>query len=168
MTASHKSALAQAYRQMMQRIQHSLHHHEHQSTRSTLAKALDWAREQAVTLGEIGQEDARNIANYVYRDLKDLADHLHAAEKDHAAWLHMDLELVEAEIWDLLTSVADTTRVELAALEAQANAYYSGEIAGPGSLCCDACGHVVDLASAEPIPDCPECGGQQFHRITRV
>ena len=164
MSKQSKHSQGHAYRRMMERVKHALDGHAH-SQPSALDRALGWAREQAVNLGEIGHEEAQKIADYVYRDIKDLADHLNAARKDNAAWLHMDLELVEAEIWDLLTSVADKTRVELAELEAQADAYYTGEVAGPGSLYCDACGHVISLKEAEEIPSCPQCDGNRFHRL---
>ncbi len=181
MTAPHDHPKAHAYRRMMARINQALdghghgyshdyrHDHDHNEadseTVTPLTKALHWAREQAVLLGEIGHEDAGKIAEYVYRDLKDLADHLHAAGKDHAAWLQMDLELIEAELWDLLLSVADRTKVELTALDIAAHAYYSDEVAAPGQLCCDACGAILTLTHAEHLPPCPRCAATRFHRL---
>jgi FHA domain-containing protein/zinc ribbon family protein len=47
-----------------------------------------------------------------------------------------------------------------------------GELAGPGSLRCVACGYALSLAaleelpSAEPVPTCPACGGTRFRRAS--
>jgi hypothetical protein len=38
----------------------------------------------------------------------------------------------------------------------------SGAIAGAGSFRCQQCGYVMTLAGAEPLNDCPRCGGSEF------
>jgi hypothetical protein len=42
----------------------------------------------------------------------------------------------------------------------------SGTLAGTGSFRCEECGYVVNLAAADELPSCPECGGASFARAS--
>ncbi|MEZ5122625.1 MAG: FHA domain-containing protein [Solirubrobacterales bacterium] len=42
----------------------------------------------------------------------------------------------------------------------------AGTLAGTGSFRCDGCGYLVTLTSDDTLPDCPGCGGSQFHRAS--
>jgi predicted nucleic acid-binding Zn-ribbon protein len=42
----------------------------------------------------------------------------------------------------------------------------TGTIAGAGSFRCRRCGYVLTLTGAEPLTECPECGGEEFTRAS--
>ncbi len=42
----------------------------------------------------------------------------------------------------------------------------SGTLAGTGSFRCEACGHVVTLAAADTLPECPQCRSASFTRAS--
>ena len=46
----------------------------------------------------------------------------------------------------------------------QAVGYHAGEITGPGTLVCAACGAEVHMHQPGHIPPCPKCHGIQFKR----
>jgi len=43
-------------------------------------------------------------------------------------------------------------------------AFNAGTLAGAGSFRCDSCGFAVALHERDPVPSCPECGGESFRR----
>lgn len=153
-----------AYHRMLERVRHTLEEAGGR-TRPGLEHALERARERAVHLGELSRDEAHQVADYVRRDIHDVVDYLGETGNEYGAWFHIDMELIEARLLDLITSVADKTRLELAQLQRQADTYHTGEVAGPGALACTACGEVIHLHGARRIPPCPSCGATAFERI---
>lgn len=45
-------------------------------------------------------------------------------------------------------------------------AFNTGTLAGAGSFRCDSCGFAVALHERDPVPECPECGGESFRRAS--
>jgi hypothetical protein len=43
-------------------------------------------------------------------------------------------------------------------------AFNAGTLAGAGSFRCDSCGFAIALHERDPVPECPECGGDAFRR----
>jgi hypothetical protein len=43
-------------------------------------------------------------------------------------------------------------------------AFNAGTLAGAGSFRCDSCGFAIALQERDPVPSCPECGGESFRR----
>ncbi|MFW5454009.1 zinc ribbon-containing protein [Thioalkalivibrio sulfidiphilus] len=160
-----KDRLAHAYDRMLERVRHSLETAEHKVA-PTLEHALEAAREKAVELGEITREEAEKVGDYVRRDLHDMADYLNEASDDYRKWFRMDLQLIEARIMDLLGSIADRTRVEIAEIAARAavRERHTGEITGPGVLMCTECGEELHFKSSGHIPPCPKCKSTTFRR----
>ena len=154
--------LVAAYDRMLERV----HDAEH-ATLPNLRKRVDVAREKAVELGELTREEADRIATYLQRDLRDAAEYLHDTGEELGAWLRFDLKLIERRVLDMFANVADRTRVELAELAErarQASLYHTGEITGPGTLYCTACGRAMRFHKAGHIPPCPSCHATQFQR----
>jgi len=159
------SKLEQAYHTMMQRVQAALQDAE--SGIDTVAEALKHAGEKAVELGELTGDEAEKVADWVRRDAHEAGDYLASTGRDMRDWLHMDMELIELKLLDLMTSVADQTKLELLNLEERAKhvgEYHSGEIAGPGTLECKECGELLHFAKAGHIPPCPKCRHTVFTR----
>ncbi|MDD3517110.1 MAG: zinc ribbon-containing protein [Chromatiales bacterium] len=161
-----RDRLAEAYDRMMERVRHTMEAAGEQA--HTLEQALHEAGEKAVHLGEITREEAANVADYVRRDAEEMAQYLNETGKDMRAWLRMDLELIEARMLELIASVADRTRVELAqfAERAREASYrHTGEITGPGVLECTECGEHLHFTRTGRIPPCPKCKATRFRRV---
>lgn len=155
--------LVQAYERMLERVRQGLDEAE-----EGLEQALGKARDTAVELGELTRDEAERIAAYLRRDMQDMAQHLEQTGSELDTWFHIDLELIEARLLDLLGSVADRTRVELAALAARAQTadlYRTGEVTGPGAFECTACGHRLELHATGHIPPCAHCRATVFRRL---
>jgi hypothetical protein len=78
--------------------------------------------------------------------------------------------LIESQILNLFLRAADKTTVELMRLKEQARAastYHAGEVTGPGTLVCDACGSRQVFHKARRISPCPNCHATEFHRASR-
>ena len=158
-----------AYENMLQRVDELLQKAE-QSTIPTLKKSLEHAREKAVELDELTREEAERIAIYVERDMKDAAGFLVETGEEFREWLRFDLQLIEDRLLDLFVSVADKTRLELRQLADRAREaafYHTGEITGPGTLVCSACGKELHFHKAGRIPPCSGCRATEFRRVNQ-
>ena len=150
------------YHRMMERVKHFI-----EDTEPRVEHAIEAAREKTVELEETTREEATEIANYIRRDLSEIGEYLQDSGQDVGAWFHMDLELIEANLLDLMSSVADKTKVELAEIAARAevaNIYQTGEITGPGTLTCSECGEELHFKKAGHVPPCPKCHSTTFTR----
>ncbi len=155
--------LGEAYELMLERAMADFQKAEHKS-REALHRFIDRAREKAVELEELTEEDAGRVADSLKRDLDHQARYLAETGKDLGDWLGFDVEMLEERTREALLSVADPTVLELLALKARAATYRTGEIAGPGTLVCAQCGERLHLHRAGRIPPCPRCHGTVFHR----
>ena len=144
------SNLHQAYQRMITRA-----HEFIQTGNKKLDQALEHAADYAQKIGEISREEAERLSQQVSRDLKDLGHHLDQSDNDLRTWLHMDVELIEASIRDLLFSVADKTRLELtefARNEGQTAHWHTGEMTAPGVLECTECEKQLHFTRISHIP----------------
>lgn len=139
----------------------------------TLARALEGAKEKLSEVGGLTQEEINKVADYVKRDIEEVAHSLVKSDEDTnddeslAEWLKFDIELIENFALDAFMSVADKTRIELAKLQQMAklnSIYKAGEITGPGTLVCEQCGEELTFKTTSEISKCPKCGGLTFRR----
>lgn len=161
--------LTQAYNRMMERAKTRLEELEHaeQEVLPRLRHSIEHAAEKAVELGELTREEAHMIGEYLRRDLEDAGRYLTEGGRDFRQWLRFDLELIEDRMLDLFRSAADKTRLEMLAFEEmleEASHYQVGEITGPGTLQCDACGARIHFHATSVIPACPKCNATAFSR----
>ena len=132
-----------------------------------LQQALDAAIEKASEVGELTREEAEKIGNYLKRDVYDAAKFLAEDRGELRDWLRFDVEQVERRILDSLSLLVDTTKVDLAEFAEQANRFgewHTGEITGPGTLVCEACGEELHFHKAGHIPPCPKCKETKYRR----
>ena len=158
MVAAYERMLARAD-EMMQRAE--------QSTIPTLRKALEQARDKAVEFNELTREEAEKLSEYVERDMRDAAHLLAETGEELRQWWRFDVELIEHKLMELFANVADKTRLELEQLAEQAREasyYHTGEVTGPGTLVCTACGEELHFTKAGHIPPCPACQGKRYQR----
>ncbi|HDZ16606.1 MAG TPA: hypothetical protein ENI26_02585 [Methylophaga aminisulfidivorans] len=161
-----ETKLNEAYDKMMERVQQLFDDAEQQAL-PTLQRNLDKAKKQAVELKELTHDEAEKIALYIERDLHDAADYIESSGKTVSEWLAFDFEQVENRLLELFASVADKTRLELQQITQMAKTaqqYHTGEVAGIGTLVCDACGCELNFTKTSRIPPCPKCHKTTFSR----
>lgn len=139
-------------------------------TLHSIADALTVAKDKVSALGGYTQEEINKVADAVMRDVE------HAAvspsmqtedDDDLSEWLKFDIDMIENFALDAFMSLADKTRVQLAALELDAKQYHpytAGDVTGPGTFTCDACGKEIAFKSTSVIPKCPACSSNTFTR----
>ncbi len=138
-----------------------------------MQSALDIAKFETVHLGQVSQEEAHEISEYIKRDINDAAEHMMEASAEFYDWLMLDIEVIERKVMELFLSVADHTRLELEKFtdnnshieqqqRKQIPLFSSGEIATPGTLICENCGKTRPYFTAIKIIDCKRCGHQRF------
>ncbi len=130
-----------------------------------LHQAIDQAA-QSSDVQALAGEHAEPLAEALKKDLHAAARYLHDTGKELKDWFGFDVLLLEDRLADLFAKGADQTTVELLKLKQQAALapYHTGEITGPGTLVCDACGEVLHFHRAGHVPPCPRCKGTVFHR----
>ncbi|MFV9615212.1 MAG: zinc ribbon-containing protein [Gammaproteobacteria bacterium] len=159
-------ALGAAYETMYERVAKNLHNAK-EHTGPLLHKFIDEARDKAVELDELTEEDAEKLTDWLKRDLDDAISHIAETDEKLTDWLGFETTLIESALLYLLLETADKTTVELLQLKQNAERpyiYHTGEVTGPGTLICDQCDEVLHFHKAGKIPPCPRCHETQFHR----
>lgn len=169
MTEQHPSPaerLAAAYNRMLERIRELLEDTEDKAI-PTLEEGIRQAADKAVELGEVTREEAEQLGGWIRRDMEEATQYLASGGREFAAWLKFDIGQVEERLLDVLFSVADRTKLELAAFERAMeanNVYKAGEITGAGVLECLDCGERTHFYETATIAACPKCQGTKFRR----
>jgi len=160
-------ALGAAYETMYERVAKSLHNAK-EHTGPLLHKFIDEAKDKAVELDELTEEDAEKLTIWLKRDLDDAIDHIAETDDKLKDWLGFETTLIESALLYLLLETADKTTVELLRMKENArlpSVYHTGEVTGPGTLICDECEEKLHFHNASKIPPCPKCHKTTFHRI---
>lgn len=158
--------LAEGYEQMLERAVKDARQRELKTERR-LHQLIHDARDKAVELGELTQNEADRVAKYLARDLSDVKVFLNETGKEIKDWLGFETSLLESEIGNLLLEVADDTTVDLILLKAMSQDeehYLINQISGPGTLICDGCGEKLKLRRTTKLSACQKCGSDSFHR----
>ena len=157
--------LTHIYDRMMERIKQAW---EQDIGSTTLGQLIENAKEKTVALGEVTQQEAERIGEFLRRDLEDAASFMHREKtKEFVDWLRFDIERVEGRILELFQSVADKTKLEFIRLQERArhaSDYNTGEITGIGTLHCSNCGQTMHFHKTTRISPCPKCHGTRFTR----
>jgi len=125
------------------------------------------AKVKAIQLGELTEEEAEKVGEYLMRDLHEAADFLKDAKKVLADWLYFDYKLVEQKFWETYKAVAKQAKEEWVEFNQRlkhAKEYNTGEVIGVGTLECTGCKEVLHFTRSSTIPKCPKCGGASFVR----
>jgi hypothetical protein len=134
----------------------------------SFADAIELAKAKTHAISALTVEDMHKVAEYVQRDVEDLAHVLEPKNKEElSAWLKFDVDLVENFALEAFLGLADKTSVDLAALKrhGELRRYYTGEISSPGTLTCMACAKPLVFTSTSIIPECHACGAKAFTRM---
>ncbi|MCP4043374.1 MAG: zinc ribbon-containing protein, partial [Gammaproteobacteria bacterium] len=156
-----------AYNRMLERVKSAIDHAE-KDTLPRIHDRIEDAKEKAVELGELTQEEAQKIGDYLRRDLGDAAKFMTRTGSELHEWLSFDIELIEDRLRGLFEQMVDQTRMELDKLAM--NAWKSehlntGEITAMGTLRCTSCGKEMRFQGTGHIPPCPKCHNTSFSRI---
>lgn len=168
-TQDREDKLSRAYHKMVSRVRSMLG--EEEKAKPEVPKGIEAAKQKAVELGELSQEEADQLGDYLQRDLEDAARYLTDTSKALSDWLMLDLELIEEQLLDAFSQVADKTRFELALWAEQARHaqdYHTGEIVGIGTFACLSCGERLHFHKAGRLPPCPKCHHTLFKRLKRT
>ena len=147
-------ALGAAYETMYERVAANLHKVKEQ-TGPLLHKFIDEAKDKAVELDELTEEDAKKLSLWLKRDLDDAISHIAETDANLKDWLGFETTLIESALLYMLLETADKTTVELLRLKENAEQpyhYHTGEVTGPGMLVCDQCDEVLHFHKAGRIP----------------
>lgn len=160
-------ALGEAYELLLDKTVEEAHAAK-VKTGPALHQLIDELAQKSSDIGELAGEEAEKIGHYLKRDLIDAASYLEKTGKALKDWLGFDLALLEERLRDDFSKAADQTTVELLHLkqEAEAAGYHTGELTGPGTLICDACGEQLHFHKAGHIPPCPKCQSTRYHRAS--
>ena len=158
--------LTQGYNKMMERVRA---YYASSGSRNVLEEAIAFATEKAITKDELSAEEAAKVAKYVERDIHEAAEFLVETDKNLEDWFKFDIQLVEERLWELFSSVADQTQLQLRELEERAklmSEYHTGEVTGPATLQCNQCRKLINLHEPKRIPPCPSCKETVFTRYS--
>lgn len=158
--------MIEAYSVMLERANEFIDKAEEQA-KPAFENAVERAQETAHELGELTREEARAVSDYLKRDMHDVAQHLAESRKEFREWFRFDVAQIESRMWEMFADAADKTSLELMQLAGAARkkaVYRTGEVTGPGTLVCDACGGEVHFDAPSAIPACPRCQAEVFHR----
>ena len=158
--------LGVAYETMLERSATEFRKLE-KKTGPVLHSLIDNAKAKAVELGEITEDEAAHLAEYLKRDLSDASFYISEHGRELKDWLGFEDSLIAAELLDVFLQAADPTTVEMNELKLELAArsiYKTGEVTGPGALACDECGEVLHFHKAGRIPPCPKCHKTSYHR----
>ncbi len=157
-----------AYETMLERSASEFHKLE-KKTGPALHALIEKAKDKAIELEELTEDEAAHLADYLKRDLLDANFYLSEKSKEIKDWLGFEDSLLAAELRDMFLQAADPTTVEMNELKLELAAhsiYKTGEVTGPGALICDECGEVLHFHRAGRIPPCPKCHKTSYHRQT--
>jgi len=161
--------LAQGYERLMQRVRELLRGTE-ASALPSLDELMHKAADAMVEVGDLTRIEAQRLATWLGDDLRDAAQHLRKDGAELRDWLRFDVGLLETQLAERLSVLADHTREELERLDTEAHAARearTGEVVGPGTLFCQECGQSATLKSSGRVPPCAKCHGTLFARAVR-
>jgi hypothetical protein len=158
-----------AYDDMMVRVKTAIEE-AGGNTLPVIRKFIHKAKITAVELEELTKDEAEKVSMYLQRDIEDAGKHLAETGHELGDWLRLDVDLIEDRLLDIMSLVADHTRLEMRQFEhdiEEGPAWNAGEVAGPGTLMCASCQAILRFHATGYIPNCPNCGHTVYHRQTK-
>ncbi|NOQ90928.1 MAG: hypothetical protein GQ549_08285 [Gammaproteobacteria bacterium] len=160
-------ALGAVYETMYEHVAENLHKAKDKSG-PLIHQLIEEARQKAIEVEDIADEDAEKLATWLRRDLDDVINYLSETEYALKDWLGFETSILKNAFIHAMLETADKTTLALLRMKENAHEpydYHTGEIAGYGTLICDECGEKLHFHQAGKIPPCPKCHKTSFHRI---
>lgn len=128
-----------------------------------LVEVVEEAKSLALAAESLSEERVTQfVANFKY-DIQEFFQHWRETS-DNSVYLG----LLNETWWDTLAKAADKTQIEWAELPedfAHDGVYKSGDVIGFGVLECCECHHQLTVSHFSEVPECSECGHQEFNRL---
>lgn len=163
-TQEEKAKLGQQYDKLASKF-NELYLAGKERGRDAMAVALEKAREQMTTMGEISAERGEELKQYLARDLdQTIAD---AQKLGEEAKERLHPSRLGAGALASLATVLELTGNALHSLSVRTKeklTYKTGEVTSAGTLTCQACGQTVHLKQTGHVPPCPKCSGTRFSK----
>lgn len=153
--------LSGLYEKMAKELRERLEH-AGEVTGEALDKAMHETREWAGKMREHYQEDIERVSQYLRRDME--AAVRRAADETRRAF---DAGRLQAGFMGLVSSLAHKAGEQFERWAKSIDrhiTYNTGEVTGPGTLVCTACGQEMHMEETSHIPPCPRCHHSEFHR----
>jgi len=160
-------SLGAVYETMYEHVADNLHKAKDKSE-SLVHELVDEAKEKAKKLEQVTEEDAEKLALWLKRDLDEAVNYLSETESALRDWLGFEVSLIKNELIQAMLATADKTTLALLRMKDNADKpvmYHTGEVAGFGTLICDACAEKLHFHKPARIPPCPKCHETRFHRV---
>ncbi len=165
-----KERLIRGYETMLRRVKEAMDQLQDKAS-PAVHEHISKAKQKAVELEELTEEEAQKIVVYLQRDLHDVGVFLQDAKKVIGDWVYFDVQVVEDKLLRMFAQVADKTSLEIFEFKQQLKMdqetrenYRAGEVTGIGTLQCKHCGHLQHFDKVSHIPPCPKCQEGLFKR----
>lgn len=131
-------------------------------TEEAFERALNESREWAIKFKDNYQDEIGRVTEFIRRDWQE-----EIRSSGVQARKTLDPDRLHAGLLGLLLRFARTAGSwldEWAGRLRERLTYRAGEIAGAGTLACNACGQQLKFDKPTPIPACSKCGGNAYTR----
>jgi hypothetical protein len=158
---SERQGLESLYEKMSKAVRENLDK-AGQLTEETLERALKDSREWARQLREHYGDDIPKVAEYLRRDFQDAVRITREQTRKK-----LSPDRLGAGLMAFVQRMAEKAGSQLDSFASRLGerlTYKTGEVAGPGTLTCAACGQQMAIENASRIPPCPKCRGTAFRR----
>ncbi|OIO55601.1 MAG: hypothetical protein AUJ55_10115 [Proteobacteria bacterium CG1_02_64_396] len=156
--------LIAAYDKMVERVRDALDKAP-EITFELLDKGIGEARQAAIKLGELTENEAKEISEAVKRDMANLNAELRKQGKKLEETFDPDhLKTGAISVGSFLLG---KIREGLDFLEDKLDqrlTYHTRDVTGIGTLTCTQCGQQMHFKKTGVVPPCPKCHGQEFKR----
>jgi hypothetical protein len=128
-------------------------------------EALAKAAEQLEEAGELTKQEAHRARELLKKDLEATKVDFEKASRGVKAAL--DPSRAGAGFADLASHLFDSlgdTFKKWAAKSEQSLSFHTGQVTGPGTLTCKACGTELHLDDTSRIPPCPKCHKTDYRK----
>jgi len=128
-------------------------------------EALAKAAEQLEEAGELTKEESQRAKEFLRKDLEATKEDFEKASQ--AAKRALDPARAGAGFANLASHLFDVlgdTFKAWAARSEEAVTFHTGQITGPGTLTCKACGTELHLDHTARIPPCPKCHKTDYRK----
>ena len=159
--------LGAAYENMYEHVAKNIHKVKNK-TAPLLHELIDEAKQKALELEELTEDDAKKLTKWLHRDYEDVIHYISETKAELKDWLGFETALIESDIIQKSLETADKAATELLRIREnthQHSSYHTDEITGPGTLLCDSCQKSIHFYKAGSIPPCPRCSSTTYHRI---
>ena len=128
---------------------------------------INKAKEKLIRKGEVTEDEALKLTDYLKRDLVESATWMDRTGKEIREWFGYESGVVKAGLLEMFAEAADQTMIDMVAFQhelEEGGQYHTGQYTVPGVLICESCAEKIHFTEVGRIPPCPSCKGSVFFR----